>query len=82
MKMHKSFLFVGIASLVGLFSSCDALEDVYDDPEVAVQKGQYYVDATGRLVLFVSQCGEGDGKAGVIIFCIIIIIQVIVVPLQ
>ena len=46
MKMHKSFLFVGIASLVGLFSSCDALEDVYDDPEVAVQKGQYYVDAT------------------------------------
>jgi hypothetical protein len=58
MKMHKSFLFVGIASLVGLFSSCDALEDVYDDPEVAVQKGQYYVDATGRWVLFVIQWGE------------------------
>ena len=59
MKMHKSFLFVGIASLVGLFSSCDALEDVYDDPEVAVQKGQYYVDGAGRWGLFVSQCGEG-----------------------
>ena len=37
---------LGIVSLMGLFSACDMLEDVYDDPIVEKQEGQYYIDAT------------------------------------
>jgi len=37
---------MGAALFMGLFSSCDMLEGVYDDPVVEKQEGQYYIDAT------------------------------------
>lgn len=46
MKAGTITTLLGIALTTGLFSSCDALEDVYDDPEVEIRSGQYYVDAT------------------------------------
>ena len=46
MNVRKNIIMLGMVSFVGLFSACDMLEGVYDSSEVAVQKGQYYVDAT------------------------------------
>ena len=43
---RKHLILLGTVSLMGLFSACDMLEDVYDDPTVVKQEGQYYVDAT------------------------------------
>lgn len=44
---NKHCIFIlGIVLIMGLFSACDMLEDVYDDPTVEVQQGQYYIDAT------------------------------------
>ncbi|WP_073210730.1 HmuY family protein [Xylanibacter ruminicola] len=47
MNHYKHFILLGmIAPLMGLFSACDMLEGVYDDPHVDTQEGQYYIDAT------------------------------------
>lgn len=46
MSIKTPLRLLGIASIVGLFSACDLLENVYDDPAVEKQEGQYYVDAT------------------------------------
>ncbi len=46
MNKLKSLLILGIVPSMGLFSACDMLGDVYDDAEVTVQEGQYYIDAT------------------------------------
>ena len=35
-----------MVSFMGLFSACDVLEEVYDDPTVEKKEGQYYIDAT------------------------------------
>lgn len=35
-----------MVSFMGLFSACDVLEEVYDDPTVEKQERQYYIDAT------------------------------------
>ena len=46
MNRRRHFILLGIASLMGLFSACDMLEEVYDDPTIEKQEGQYYIDAT------------------------------------
>lgn len=46
MKTYKMFTLLGIISILGLFSSCDVLGGVYDDPTVEKKEGQYYIDAT------------------------------------
>ena len=46
MNRRKYYMMLGMVSLMGLFSACDVLEDVYDDPTVEKQEGQYYIDAT------------------------------------
>ena len=47
MNIRKQlFNVLGMVSLAGLFPACDVLEGAYDSPEVAVQEGQYYIDAT------------------------------------
>lgn len=46
MNRRRYIIMLGIVSLMGLFSACDMLEDVYDDPIVEKQEGQYYIDAT------------------------------------
>ena len=47
MNIRKQlFNVLGMVSLAGLFPACDVLEGAYDSTEVAVQEGQYYIDAT------------------------------------
>ena len=46
MSITTQLRMLGMVSMVGLFSACDILGDVYDDPVVEKQEGQYYVDAT------------------------------------
>ena len=46
MSIKTSLRLLGIVLTMGLFSACDLLENVYDDPVVEKQEGQYYVDAT------------------------------------
>ena len=46
MKRRNYYILLGIVSMMGLFSACDVLEDVYDDPTVEKKEGQYYIDAT------------------------------------
>lgn len=46
MSRRRYIMMLGIVTLMGLFSACDMLEEVYDDPIVEKQEGQYYIDAT------------------------------------
>jgi hypothetical protein len=46
MKNRKHLILLGTVLLMGLFSACDMLEEVYDDPIVELKQGQYYIDAT------------------------------------
>ncbi len=46
MSIRKYAKLMGIALCMGLFSSCDALEGLYDDPTVEQASNQYYIDCT------------------------------------